>query len=278
MKLQLHDNFQPLSQDETLDVWPPIQWNEFRPNSRAEILDHYYAYSTGCKSPTVWGIAAMSAGAVAAAAFGPALLAGAKSALSAIKLKGVFAGVNKSVAKLGTSTKLLLSNEAVQTMSKQVEGQAKKDAKKAANTAKQKARRQLDSGAERDRIVETYQRQYNKMQQGGFQSNIGSMSLDQLKQQLAAAKNSVKVSADKCKKTPCDTAGCRNMGVLTARVQYIEALIKAYTSTNTATPQGFDQKFSKQAVDGKTSMGSIISGFGLPLLIIGGLLLSQRKK
>lgn len=265
MLLQLHDDF-GLSQGPTLDVWPPIKWQEFRPNSREEILDHYYAYSTGCKTPTLFGGLALAAGAAAAAAFGPALLAGAKTALLGIKAKAITGG------------SAIIGTKAVDQMSDQVSKTAKEKAQKAGNTAKQKNRRRFDNRAEKDRIVDTYIRQYNKTDTGGFQSNVGSMTLDQLKARVSAAKNSVKVAEGKCKKLPCDTAGCRNMGALNAIVQYCEALIEAYKASGTTTPQEFNEKFSKAAADGKTRIGSALSGITLPALVIAGLILSKIKK
>lgn len=279
MRLMLHDDYSlGQTQDENLKVWPPILWNDFRPNSNDEILNHYYAYSSGCKTPTIWGLAATSAGAVAAAAFGPALLAGAKSALGAIKLKGLFTGATKSISGLNLGTKKLLANEAIQSMSKQVEGQAKMEAQKAANTAKQKARRRLDSGSERNRIVENYRRQYAKLVGNQFQGRVGAMSLPELEAELKNQKRILKASADKCKKTPCDTAGCRSMGVLTARMQYVQALIAAYKETGTKTPLEYEAKFSDKALKGETNMAGFGLGGMVPLLIIGGLLLSRLKK
>jgi hypothetical protein len=209
---------------------------------------------------------ALAAGAAATAAFGPALLAGAKAALVGIKAKAITGGAS------------IVGKEAVDAMSGQVSKTAKEKAQKAGNTAKQEARRRFDNKAEKDRIVDTYIRQYAKLTSNGFQNNVGSMTLDQLKTRLSAAKNSVKVAEDKCKKMPCDTAGCRNMGVLNAIVQYIEALIKAYTSTGTSTPQEFSQKFSEKAATGKTSMGSVFGSGFFPAIIIGGLILSRLKK
>lgn len=276
MRLMLHDDYSAMSSDDTLNVWPPIKWDQFRPKSRNEILDHYYAHSTGCKTPTAWGLAAASAGAVASAAFGPALLAGAKSALGAIKLKGLFSGATKSISALGTAVKKNVGDEAVDQMSKQVENTFKAEAKKEADSARNRIRKQTDGNQEKQRIVDTYNREYLQMQSKGFQNNVANLSLDQLKAQLQAAKNSVKVAEDKCKKTPCDTAGCRNMGVLKVRVQYLQALIKSYTSSGTSTPQEFNQKFSKQAVAGKTSMAGFGGGL-LPAIILGALFFSSRK-
>ena len=266
MRLMLHDNFQGLSQNESLNVWPPVKWDEFKPNGQTDILNHYYAYSSGCKTPTLFGGLALAAAGVATAGFGAASLAGAKAALLAIKSK----------ALVGTSK--VIGAKSADLISKEVSKSAKLSAQKAGNTAKLQARRKLDNASERRRIVDTYQRQYQKMQSGGFQGRVANMDLEQLKGQIADAKRSVKISADKCKKVPCDQAGCRNMGVLNARVQYLEALEAAYKRSGTSTPGQYNEKFAKAIETGKTSL----AGFGVqalvPLLIIGGLVFSRLKK
>lgn len=266
MRLMLHDNY-TMGQDlETIDVWPPIRWTEFRPNTDGEILDHYYAHSAGCQKPTLWGGLAIATAGIAAAGFLPAALAGSKAALMAIKSKGV-ASISKGVGA-----------PAAAMITKEVSDKFNANSKKAANTSKQKLRRQLDSGSEKNRIKETYRREYQKLIQNNFTGRIGQMSLPELQNELKNQKRILKVSADKCKKMPCDTAGCRNMGVLTARMQYVEALIAAYKGSGTTTPAQYDAKFSEKAYKGETNMGGFGIGGMLPLLIIGGLVLSRLKK
>lgn len=264
MRLMLHDNF--LSQSDTIPVWPPIKWDDFKPKSQGDILNHYYAYSAGCKTPTLFGGLALAAAGAATAGFGTAALAGAKAALLGIKAKAI------------SGTSAVIGAKSADIISKEVGKSAKKSADKAGNTTRQKARRATDNAAERQRIVDTYNREYARMQNGGFQQSIQQANLSELKTKLSAAKNSLKVSEGKCKKLPCDTAGCRNMGVLAARVQYIQALIKAFEGSGTNSPAQYNEKFGAAVASGKTTMGSMIGGFGLPLLIIGGLLLSRMKK
>ena len=265
MRLMLHDNYGMSQDGQLLPVWPPVQWNDFRPTSREQILEHYYAYSAGCQKPTLWGGIALAAGAAATAGFGTAALGGAKAALIGIKSKAISGG------------SAIIGKEAADTISKSVERSAAASAKKASNTTKQKARRQLDGKAEKDRIVDTYLREYARMDGRNFAGKVGAMDLNQLEAELAKQKGIVKASEDKCKKLPCDTAGCRNMGVLNSRVQYIQALIAAFKSSGTTTPAEYNAKFTDKALKGETSM----AGFGgaiLPLLIVGGLLLSRFKK
>ena len=50
MIVQLHDNGQGLA---TQQVWPPVKWDDFKPKDPNTILDHYYAYSAGCQTPTL---------------------------------------------------------------------------------------------------------------------------------------------------------------------------------------------------------------------------------
>ena len=262
MLLQLHDDF-GLSQGPSLDIWPPITWQEFRPNSREDILDHYYAYSLGCQSPTAWGIALASASAVATAGFGASLLAGAGAAL-----KGIAAGtISGSNALIGaTATKQITDS---------VKNSAKASAKKAQGSAINKRRRSMDSGAEKKRIVDTYNRFYGR---ANYVARMQNMTLAQLQAELPKLQKAVKDAEKKGKKVPCDTAGVRNMGVLNAAVQYCQALIEAYKASGTSTPQEFNEKFSKAAADGKTRIGSALSGITLPALVIAGLILSKIKK
>jgi hypothetical protein len=262
----LHDNY-TMGQDlETIDVWPPVLWEEFRPNTDGEILDHYYAHSAGCQKPTLWGGLATATAGIAAAAFLPATLAGSKAALLAIKKKGA-ASITKGIGK-----------PAAALITKNVSDSLNANSKKAANTSKQKIRRQLDSGSEKDRIKDTYRREYQQLIGNNFTGRIGRMSLPELQNELKNQKRILKVSADKCKKLPCDSAGCRNMGVLTARMQYVEALIAAYKGSGTKTPAEYDAKFSDKAFKGETNMAGFGLGGMVPLLIIGGLLLSRLKK
>lgn len=266
MRLMLHDDYGMSQASDMIPVYPPIKWDEFRPNTRKEILNHYYAYSSGCQKPTLFGGLALAAAGVASAGFGTAALAGAKAALIGIKTKAI------------SGTASVIGAQSADLISKTVEDSAKKSADKAGNTARQTARRMTDSDAEKDRIVDTYTREYNQMASKGFQNNVAKLTLSELKTKLVAAQNSVKVAEGKCKKLPCDTAGCRNMGVLNARVQYLQALIKTYEGSGTSTPAEYNAKFTDKALTGKTSMGGFFSGMGLPALIIGGLILSRLKK
>lgn len=266
MRLQLHDNFQGLSQNESLNVWPPVKWDEFKPNGQTDILNHYYAYSSGCKTPTLFGSLALAAAGVATAGFGAASLVGAKAALLGIKSKAI----------VGTSK--VIGAKSANLISKEVSKSAKMSAQKAGNTAKQQTRRKLDNASERQRIVDTYERQYQVMQNAGFQGRVANMDLEELKRFIVDAKRRVKIAADKCKKVPCDTAGCRNMGVLNARLQYLEALAEAYKRSGTSTPNEYNQKFAKAIETGKTSLAGFSVQALLPFLIVGGLIFSRLKK
>ncbi len=268
MFLELHDDFgspgdEFFSQGQSFDVWPPISWVQFRPSTPGEILNHYYAYSLGCKAPTAWGIALSAAGGAATLGAGAGLLAGATTAL-----KGLAAGTIKgSTALIGAG--------ATKKMSDAVESNVRSAAKKTSDSKVNKMRRSLDSASERQRILDTYNRFYAR---AGYVAKMQNMTLAQLSAELPKLKKAVKEAEAKGKKVPCDTAGVRNMGVLNAAVQYCEALIRFYKETATKTPQEFNAKFTKAAASGKTSIASTITGVSLPVIILAGLILSKIAK
>jgi len=265
MLLQLHDN------QEEIPVYPPIVWNEFKPKTEGEILDHYYAYSAGCKTPTLWGSIIIGTLGVTAAAFAPAIGAAVSKALAGAKAAGGAAAVKTAAAKKTFAAK------AKSTISQGVKKAASIQAARATDTARQKTRRSLDRIAgENVRIVENYFRQYDRMEQNGFQNRISAMTLAELQTELIKQKRILDESFAKCKKLPCDTAGCRSMGVLTARVQYVEALIKAMQNAGVKTPAEYNEKFTNAVNDGKTTLAGI--AIGLPLLIILGAAFSIFKK
>lgn len=259
MLLQLHDNG-----EESFNVFPPIKWNEFQPKGKQAILDHYYAYSAGCKTPTLWGGLALASVGVASAAFAPAIAAGLGKTLGGIKAGSLIGSVKDK------------EGEAQSLVTDATRKSLEKSANTASNTARQKTRRRLDSNSEKQRIAEAYARWYARSESNNFSQRVSQMNLDQLKAELAKQKAIVKDAEKKCSKVPCDTAGCRAMGPLTLRMQYVQALIKAYQSTGTKTPAEFNQKFSDAVAKGKTSM----SGFsiGLPFLIILGAAFSLLRK
>ncbi len=265
MLLQLHDN-----QDE-IPVYPPILWDEFKPTTEGEILDHYYAYSAGCKTPTLWGSIIVGTLGVTAAAFAPAIGAAVSKALAGAKAAGGAAAVKTAAAKKTFAAK------AKATISQGAKKAASIQAARATDTARQKTRKSLDRIAgENVRIVDNYFREYDRLIQNQFQKRIGSMTLAQLKIELANQKRILDASYAKCKKLPCDTAGCRSMGVLTARMQYVEALIKVMQNAGVETPAEYNEKFTNAVNDGKTSLAGI--AIGLPLLIILGAAFSIFKK
>jgi len=265
MLLQLHDN-----QDE-IPVYPPIVWNEFKPTTDAEILDHYYAYSAGCKTPTLWGSIILGTLGATAAAFAPAIGAAVSKALAGAKAAGGAAAVKTAAAKK------TLAAKAKTTISKGVKQAASIQAARATDTARQKTRRSLDRIAgENVRIVQNYYREYDQLEQNGFQNRISGMTLAELQTELINQKRIVDDSFKKCKKLPCDTAGCRSMGVLTARMQYVEALIKVMQNAGVKTAAEYNEKFTNAVDQGKTTLAGF--AFGLPLLLILGAAFSIFKR
>lgn len=267
MILQLHDEFENLD----LDVWPPVKWDEFKLTNRNDILDHYYAYSAGCKSPTLFGGLALASVGIAAAAFAPAIGAAVAKTLGTAKASGGAAAVAKASAKKSFIAK---AKSQISTGAKNALVQK---SEQAANTTRQKNRRRFDSGDEKNRIVENYNRMYGQLDANNFQGRMGSKTLAELKTELVNQKRILKDSEKKCSKMPCDTAGCRSMGSLTLRMQYVQALIKAYENSGTSTPAAYNAKYSEAVSKGKTSLAGF--GFGLPLfLILGAALTIFRKK
>jgi hypothetical protein len=266
MILQLHDNHDQLE----LNVWPPVLWDDFKLRNRADILDHYYAFSAGCKTPTLFGGLAMATIGLTTAAFAPAIAAGAGKALTSAKASGGAAAVGKAAAKKSFIAK------AKAEMSTATKATLVQKSEQAANTTRQKARRLLDQRSEKNRIVDNYNRMYSRLAANNFQGRMSSKTLAELKSELVNQKRILKESEKKCSKIPCDTAGCRSMGSLTLRMQYVQALIKAYESSGTKTPKEYNEKFSSAVAKGKTSLGGF--SFGLPLLIILGAAFSILKK
>lgn len=264
MIIQLHDNGAAAVQ-----VWPPVQWDDFKPKTPETILNHYYAYSAGCKTPTLWGMIGIAAMSAAAAVFGPSLLAGTTKALAAIKSGAIAKG------------SAIVGDQAAKMISEEVTKQANRAASQAANQAQNKSRRRLDSAAERNMIIQTgYLNVYAKPWMDAAMRNAGNMTKPQLEALLSTLKKSVSDSYAKCRKLPCDTAGCRSMGALVLRQQYVEALIAAYNSTGTSTPAEFNAKFAAAIDEDETSIkGSVKSSIGgyLPLLLIFGALISKFK-
>lgn len=260
MIVQLHDNG-----GQAIQVWPPVEWDDFKPKDREAILNHYYAYSAGCQTPTLWGTIAIAAMATAAAVFAPAALSGISKSLAAIKSGAIAKG------------SALVGKKAATMISAEVTRQANAAAKKAANTAQVSSRRRTDSSAERDRIVNLgYINVYTKPWMDAEMRAAGNLTKAQLEALLPTLKSAVTDSFRKCKKLPCDTAGCRSMGALVLRQQYVEALIAAYNSTGTSTPAEFNAKMEQAIDDGKTTVKAGIGGY-LPLLLIFGALISKFK-
>lgn len=266
MLLQLHDN----GQDTELDVWPPVLWNDFKLTNRADILDHYYSFSAGCKTPTLFGGLAMATIGLTTAAFAPAIAAAAGKALTSAKAAGGAAAVGKAAAKKTFIAK------AKAEMSTAAKATLVQKSNQASNTARQKSRRFLDQRSEKDRIVDNYNRMYGRLAANNFQGRMSSKTLAELKSELVNQKRILKDSEKKCSKIPCDSAGCRSMGSLTLRMQYVQALIKAFESSGTKTPQEYNDKFSSAVAKGKTSLSGF--SFGLPFLLILGAALSLLKR
>jgi hypothetical protein len=266
MMIQLHDDGEKTS----LDVFPPILWNDFKLTNRKDILDHYYSFSAGCKTPTLFGGIAMATVGLTAAAFAPAIGAAVAKSLTTAKAAGGAKAVASATAKKSFIAK------AKSQISSGAKAAMVNESSKAANTARQKSRKLLDSGSERDRIVENYKRMYARLDSNNFQNRMSSKTLSELQTELVNQKRILKESEKKCSKMPCDTAGCRSMGSLTLRMQYVQALIKAYQSSGTSTPEEYNAKFSKAVDEGKTSLAGF--SFGLPFLIILGAALAMFRK
>jgi len=243
MMLQLHDDYlgapdlrkvprQNLIFTEsqpTLQLWPPISWDDFKPKTYAAIENHYYNFSPGCRSTYLnWAIqgwvyvvgalvTVLSAGTAAPAAAAAATAVAGASVAAAELVKKQIEEYLKNAIQNG-----------LQNATANMEG---------------KGRPRIDFGSEVDEIRRTYINNYNTWANLSYLENYTKTQLESKLQQF---QESLDGAHAKCKKSPCDRPGCRDSGILFLRVQYVELLLSVYDATNTTTPAEYNKKISDE--------------------------------
>lgn len=242
MILQLHDNYlgadlsKVPSQDRifkgdepTLQLWPPMSWDDFKPKTYAAIENHYYNFSPGCKNTYLsW---AAQGWVYVVGAVATVLTAGTAAPVAAAAATAV-AGASAAAAEL-----------VKQKIEEALENAIQDGVAAATASMEGTGRKRLDFGAEVDRIRRTYTVNY---QTWANLSYLETYTKSQLESQLQMFQISLDAAHAKCKKSPCDTAGCRDSGILFLRVQYVELLLSVYEATNTSTPAEYNKKVSDE--------------------------------
>lgn len=242
MILQLHDNYlgadlsKVPSQDRifkgdepTLQLWPPMSWDDFKPKTYAAIENHYYNFSPGCKNTYLsW---AAQGWVYVVGAVATVLTAGTAAPVAAAAATAV-AGASAAAAEL-----------VKQKIEEALENAIQDGVAAATASMEGTGRKRLDYGAEVDRIRRTYTVNY---QTWANLSYLETYTKSQLESQLQMFQISLDAAHAKCKKSPCDTAGCRDSGILFLRVQYVELLLSVYEATNTSTPAEYNKKVSDE--------------------------------
>ena len=213
----------------TLQLWPPMSWNDFKPKTYKAIEDHYYNFSPGCKSTYLnWAIqgwvyvvgavvTVLSAGTAApAAAAAATAVAGASAAAGELVKKKIEESLTNAI------------QNGLQNATANMEG---------------KGRPRIDFGSEVDEIRRTYINNYKTWANLSYLENY---TKTQLQSKLQQFQDSLDVAHEKCKKSPCDRPGCRDSGILFLRVQYVELLLSVYDATNTTTPAEYNKKVSDE--------------------------------
>ena len=242
MMLQLHDEYLGADLSKTprqnliftdsqpiLPVWPPISWDKYKPTTYATIENHYYNFSPGC-SNTFLGkvLEGMVYAAGAVATFFTAGLAAPIAASASAAVAGISATAGQLVKD---------------SIESAAENAVKNGIDSATASMQGTGRKRIDSGAEVDRIRRTYTVNYQTFANLSY---LETYTKSQLESKLQEFQNAFNVSIAKCNKNPCDTAGCRDSGILALRVQYVKLLLDAYNATNTTTPAEYNQVISAE--------------------------------
>lgn len=249
MILQLHDNYLGARIDTsietytpqnapTMQLWPPMSWDSYKPKTYADIENHYYNFSPGCASSWLnWAIEIYLYVVAAVVTF---FTAGAGAPISA-----AIAGAAETVATFADD---LVGEAIADILKKKIEDSIKTGIQTSIADAKQAAlgsgRPRLDYGDEVDRIRDTYINNYPTPAYN--LTYLETYTKSQLENKLDNFKDALQKSIDKCNKSECDRPGCRDAGVLTLRVQYVEMLLAAYEGTNTSTPEQYNRKISAE--------------------------------
>ena len=311
MFLQLHDNFSANGMSQGPQIqWPPISFEKFVPSGRGKTLDHYYLSTTGCKKTPLGQVVKWTAiiGGALLAPFTAGASAAAGAAVSTA-VAGATAAIGPVLNKLVQTGLTNFANTSIEDMAKGALDDGIEKAKKDTKSS-WLSRSNTDSKDEKERIINAYKARAAEMKSGFLFNVVQNGTLSQLKAWKAQLQKNIDGAQAKCNQTPCDKAGCRNVGPLKLRMQYCDMLIAAMTGANATTiaqykanteaayqaeinkaanaaasgqplPPATDQQrqIERDIVKGGQELSKEkIAGFALPAAIIGALLLSQIKK
>jgi len=309
MRLMLHDSYNCGMSDNGQGVqWPPISFNKFKPSGRGKTLDHYYLTTTGCKKTLLGQVVKW------VAIIGGTLLAPFTAGASAAAGAAVGAAIGATAKLVGPAINELIqmgvdnfANKSIEDMAKGALDKGIEDAKKDASD-KWLSRSNTDSRKEKNLIINNYNARAAEINSGGMAIKVQTAGLAELKAWKAANQNSIDVAQGKCEKKSCDTAGCRWVGPLKLRGQYIDMLIAAMEGANATTVEQYkintqaayagalnkaqqdaaagnlpvldreQEEIVKDIQKGKESLvKEQLAGFALPAIILGALFFSSRK-
>lgn len=253
MMLQLHDDYLGARIDTsietytpqnapTMQLWPPMSWDSFKPKTYADIENHYYTFSPGCASS--WLNFAIEVYLYVVAAVVTIFTAGAGAPISA-GIASAAETVGNFVGQItGEAIAQILKDKIEQSVKTGIQDGLQNGIASAQQAAIGSGRPRLDYGSEVDRIRDSYINNYPTPAYN--LTYLETYTKSQLESKLVNFKDALQVSIDKCNKDDCDRPGCRTAGVLTLRVQFVEMLLAAYEGTNTSTPEQYNRKISAE--------------------------------
>jgi len=225
-----------------LPLWPPMSWDSFKPKTYADIENHYYNFSPGCSSS--WLNWAVEVYLYVVAAVVTIFTAGAGAPVSAA-IAGAADTVGDMVGDItGDVVTDILKQKIEETVKTGLQEGVQNGITSAQQAAMGSGRPRIDYGDEVDRIRDSYINNYSTP---AFNlTYLETYTKSQLENKLINFKDALQVSIDKCNKNDCDRPGCRDAGILTLRVQYVELLLSVYEATNTTTPAEYNQVISAE--------------------------------
>lgn len=231
-------------------LWPPISWENFKPNTYYDILNHYYAYSPGCKNTATANVLKFVGPALAialaplTAGLSSFLIATGAKAVGAVVTSGFLAGLANDAIKKAVTNAIdpaNLSPEVKEAMEK---------------------RRKNDSWQEQERIKDAYWKFYRQPYGDQFMKGLQTADLGTLEAAVQMTEQTVAGAKAKCEQSTCDTAGCRSYGWAVLRLQYATLLRDAMQGANVYTPAAYNAKMAA-AIDAE------LKAAGLPPLVDG---------
>lgn len=239
-------------------VWPPLTWDEFFPKTYKEIQEHYFSNTPGCAwAYTQWAIQAViwigaavvsivtvGIGTPAAAAGAAAASSGAAAASEAIK-EAIKANIKKSI-----------------------EDRAKAEL----NNATKKARKDGVSGAEMDRIRDSYV--VSNRLYGAWRRSFATKSLAELKLIMVGLEDKLQnLHLKACESCGKDggmitykgkqysrSVACRDTGFHVLTMQYCQLLISTYEGSGTTNPAQYNAYVESRVQQIISSNGGMLEG------------------